>query len=134
LGVPATILAGVTSVAALSNLAGQNKDIVAGVMAIIVAALTALTTFLNPNEKANAHEAASSSYDALRIKARFLKDIDLSTDYPNLDGETREIIKQLKELSNQLRDLGQKSSRIPRSIYKKQMKTVTTGNDAQARV
>lgn len=132
LGIPATTIAAVTSVAALSDLAGPNKDIVSGVLAIIVAALTAITTFLNPNEKATDHKAASSSYDALRIKVSFLKDIELSTDYPSLDEPTKEVIKQLKELNNQLIDLGQHSPRIPRSIYKRQRKTLLSGNEVQA--
>jgi len=124
LGIPATILAGVTSVAALSDIAGNNKAIVTGVLAIIVAALSALTTFLNPSERANGHKAASSNYEALRIKARLLKDIELSTDYAALDEPTKEIIKQLKELASQFAGLNQGSLRIPRSIYKRQVKNV----------
>jgi hypothetical protein len=101
LGIPATVLAGITSVAALSDIAGKNKDIVTGLLAIVVAALSALTTFLNPSEKANSHKSASSNYEALRVKANLLKDIDLSADYAALEDSTKEIIKQLKDLAAQ---------------------------------
>ena len=120
LGIPTTLIAGITSVAAMSDIVtkfGYDKDIVSGVLAIIVAGLTALTTFLNPSERATAHKTASTTYDTLRMKANLLKDIDLAVNYAALDEPTREIIRQLKEITNQFSTLGQSSPRVPRSIY-----------------
>ena len=120
LGIPTTLIAGITSVAAMSDIVtkfGYDKDIVSGVLALIVAGLTALTTFLNPSERATAHKTASSTYDIIRMKSNLLKDIDLSVNYASLDEPTKEIIKQLKEITNQFSALGQSSPRVPRSIY-----------------
>lgn len=124
LGIPATVLAGITSVAALSDLAGENKELVTGILAIVVGALSALMTFLNPNQQASNHKAASSNYEALRVKASLLKDIDLSVDYATLDEPTKEIIKQLRDLATQFTTLNQSSLRVPRSIHNKQCKEV----------
>jgi hypothetical protein len=124
LGLPATVIAGITSVTALSDIAGANKDVVTGVLAIIVAALSALTTFLNPSEKASSHKSASSSYEALRVKTSLLKDIDLSVDFATLDDYTKEIVKQLKDLAAQFTALSQSSLRVPRSIHQKQRRNI----------
>jgi MoxR-like ATPase len=119
LGIPATVLAGPTSVTALSEIAGNNRYLVTGILAIVVASLSALITFLNPSDQANNHKSASANYDALRVKASLLKDIELSADYANLDASTKEIIKQLKEIANQFTTLSQSSLRVPRSIQVK---------------
>lgn len=119
LGIPATLLAGVTSLSAFTqHLSGDPK--VTGVLAILVAALTALTTFLNPNEKANLHKSASSTYDELRIKLSLLKDIDLSVNQSQLDEPTKENIKHLRDLADQFVTLGHNSPRIPGKIYVQQ--------------
>src|ERR1700682_6233711 len=72
LGIPALIISGVTSAAVFIQAA---KDIwwlgiTAGVASVLVTVLTTLTTFLNPNEKENAHLSAANAYDRLNNEAR----------------------------------------------------------------
>lgn len=62
LGIPATMLAALSGAAAFANIA---NGLVAGVISIIVAILTSLMTFLNPNTKGDAHHAAAKGYEAL---------------------------------------------------------------------
>ena len=91
-------------------------------MAIIVTALTAVTTFLNPNEKANSYRNAGNKYNSLRNKARIFCEI-------NSYGENsdQEITKQLKELAKQRDELSQNSPQIPRWAYKKARKGIEEG-------
>lgn len=59
-GIPTAILAAVAATSAFAS-----WEIAAGVVSIVIAALSAVSTFLNPNEKAAAHLNAGNSYDAL---------------------------------------------------------------------
>lgn len=65
IGIPATAIAAVAGVTAL-----QNHPVIGGVLAIVVAALSALSTFLNPSGRQNAHLLAGNQYLALRNSAR----------------------------------------------------------------
>lgn len=120
IGVPTAILAAIAGASALSQF--DNHNIIAGILAIIVTALTAVTTFLNPNEKANSHRNAGNKYNSLRNKARIFCEIDSYGE----DSE-QEITKQLKELAKQRDELNQNSSQIPRWAYKKARKGIEEG-------
>ena len=61
IGVPTAILAAIAGASALSHFG--NHHVLAGILAIIVTALTAVTTFLNPNEKASSHRNAGNKYN-----------------------------------------------------------------------
>lgn len=110
IGVPTAVLAALAGVSALSQF--DNHNIVAGVIAIIVAALTALTTFLDPNGKANTHHNAGNLYNALRNRARIFYEIDSCVDCSD-----RELIDQLKELTNQRDELNQNSPITPKWVF-----------------
>ena len=60
LGIPITILAAITSGLALSS-----YHEVTGIFALSVSILSAITTFLEPNEKQNIHFNSSNSYRTL---------------------------------------------------------------------
>lgn len=64
IGVPSTVLAAVASVQAISSLGG-NYQLVSVIIAILVAILAPLLTFLDPNGKANTHLVASRVYEQM---------------------------------------------------------------------
>src|SRR5437667_9358316 len=64
LGVPTATISAIAGVSALAQF--DNHAIVAGSLAIIVAALSGITTFLHPDGKATAHQSAGSKYSTLR--------------------------------------------------------------------
>jgi len=113
-------LSAIAGVFALSQF--DNHNVIAGLFAIIVADLTAVTTFLNPNERANSHLNAGNKYDSLRNKARIFCEIDTC-----IDGLAEDFIKQLKNLANQRDDLNQNSTQIPTSAFKRARKGIEDG-------
>src|SRR5712692_5535585 len=74
LGLPTTILASIVAASAFSQVDAGHS--VGGWISICVAALSALSTFLNANAKAAAHFTAGNSYSALQDKARIFWTID----------------------------------------------------------
>jgi len=120
IGAPTAILATIAGASALSQFGNQN--IIAGILAIIVAVLTAVITFLNPNEKANAHLNSGNKYSSLRNKARVFYEIDFYTVKSD-----EELSKYLKELVKQRDELNQDSSQIPGWAYKKARKGIKEG-------
>ena len=120
LGIPSAVLAAVAGVSALPQF--DYNNIIAGVLAIIVATLTAITTFLNPNEKANSHLNAGNKYNSLGNEARIFFDIDCYQE--NSDAE---LTKQLKVLAKLRDELNQSSPQIPRWAYEKARKGIEEG-------
>jgi len=120
IGVPNAILAAIAGASALSQF--DNHNIIAGILAIIVTALTAVTTFLNPNEKANSHQKAGNNYNSLRNIARIFCEIDCCR-----EDSDQELTRQLKELAKQRDELNQNSPQIPRWAYKKARKGIEKG-------
>ena len=112
IGVPTAILAGIAGASALSQF--DNHSIIAGLLAIVVTALTAVTTFLNPNGKANPHRNAGNEYYSLRNKARIFCEIDSYG--KNSD---QELTKHLKKLAKQRDELNQNSPLIPKWAHRK---------------
>ena len=64
IGIPSTILAAVASVQAINSLGGEYQ-LVSVVIAILVAILAPLLTFLDPNGRANNHLNASRVYEQM---------------------------------------------------------------------
>lgn len=120
IGVLAPVLAAIAGISALYQFDAHN--IIAGILAIIVAALTAIASFLNPNEKANYHRNAGNNYNSLRNKARIFYDIDSF-----VEKSDQELVKQLKELTKQRDKLNQNSPQIPRRAYEKAREGIEEG-------
>lgn len=120
IGVPTAILSAIAGASALSQF--DNHNVIAGILAITVTALTAVTTFLNPNEKANSHQSAGNKYNSLRNKARIFFEIDSCGESAN-----QELIKRAKELTKKRDELNQNSPQIPRWAYKKARKGIEEG-------
>jgi hypothetical protein len=100
LGIPTALLAGVAGVSAF-----QNLPEIAGGISMLVAALAAVSTFLNPDEKAQAHHLAGAKFNDLRTRARIFREIDLQSDV-----DIKELTASLKQLADEKRDLNLKQS------------------------
>lgn len=120
IGVPTVALAAIAGASALSEFG--NHNIIAGILSIIVVALTAVTTFLNPNEKTNFHQNAGSKYNSLRNEARVFREIDSCG-----EASDQELTRQLKELAKQRDKLNQSSPQIPRWAYERARKGIEEG-------
>jgi uncharacterized membrane protein len=113
LGIPSTILSALAGTSALIQF--DNHSIIAGILAIVVAALSALITFLNPGEKASSHQNAGTKYTAIRNDSRKFKELDIYREnMPDQD-----LLAALEDLKKQRNDLNLNSLPIPRSAYRK---------------
>ncbi len=117
-GVPVAMLAAIAGASALAQF--DNHSVIAGILSIIVAALTAIITFLNPNEKANAHQNVGNKYNALRRQAHAFCTIDAQME----DIHEQELVKQVKELAKQRDELNLISPPISNMAYKKVYKAL----------
>lgn len=120
IGVPMVILSAIAGASSLSQF--DPKHIVAGLLAIGVAGLGAVITFLNPHEKVAAHLNAGNNYDSLMNKVRIFWSIEAS------GTESDQILTdKLKHFSEQKDKLNQSCPQIPRRAYKKARKGISSG-------
>lgn len=111
IGVPVVLLSAVAGASALSQF--DPKHVVAGLISILVAALSGVMTFLNPNEKASVHLNAGNNYDSLMNKVRIFWSIDCWRD------ESEQVLtEKLKYISEQKDKLNQSCPQVPRWAYK----------------
>ncbi len=120
LGLPAVVLAALSGVSALTQF--SYHEIITAFMAIVVAALTAIITFLNPNEKTCSHQDAGNKYNSLRNRVRIFREIDIVN-----ESSIDKLTKILKEFSCLRNELNQNSLQIPREAYEKARKGVEEG-------
>jgi hypothetical protein len=110
LGVPTTVLAAVAAAKAFSQFDAGHT--VGGWISIVVAALAALSTFLNPNEKVSSHFRAGNDFDALQSRARIFWAVDCR------GNETDQVLtNRLKDLAAEKSELNRKSPQISRLAY-----------------
>jgi hypothetical protein len=102
LGVPIAIMSGVVGAAALSQF--DQHAVVAGVLALAVAALSAMTTFVNPSQRAAQHLAAGNTYEALRNATRIFREIDCHTG--KSDEELERVLNRLNRKADDLKGAG----------------------------
>ena len=120
LGLPTAVLAALSGVSALTQFDYHN--ILAAFLAIFVAALTSVITFLNPNEKASSHQDAGNKYNSLRNKVRIFYEIDCRG-----KSSVEELTKRLNEFGNLRDELNQNSPQIPREAYERARKGIKEG-------
>jgi hypothetical protein len=70
LGIPSVALAAVAGTSALSDF--DHSNVVAGIFALAAAVLTALLTWLNPQELSQRHGHAAQAFLSLSLRARRL--------------------------------------------------------------
>ena len=119
LGIPATVLSVIAGVSALSQF--DYHDIVSGVLAILVAGIAGLITFLNPNERAETHITAGNTYNQLRNNARIVYEIDIE------GGVIITLTEKLKQLSNKRSELNSQFPRPPIRAFEKSRKEIEKG-------
>lgn len=122
IGVPTAVLAAIASALALSD-----QTTFAGIVAIAVAALSALSTFLNPSKNAQQHQAAGAAFNEVRNRARLLREIDLRASKDE-DG----LADSVKSLAARRDELNKASPGIPRWAFKRGRKGIQRGEASYA--
>lgn len=118
LGIPAAILSGVAGYSILTEL----SYLLGGILALIVAALTSLMTFLNPNQKSNTHLNSGNNYLALRNKSRIFRNLIIKT-----EENTKELFKQLQELSTERDRLNKNSPQFSWANFRRARAGIKSG-------
>ncbi|MCL6088178.1 MAG: SLATT domain-containing protein [Actinobacteria bacterium] len=120
IGIPMILLAAIAGAYALSQF--NPKHIIAGIISIIVAALSSVMTFLNPNEKASTHLNAGNNYDSLQNKVRMFWSIDCWRE------ESEQVLTERLRYFSELKDrVNQSSPQIPCWAYKLAKKGILQG-------
>ncbi len=107
IGIPSVLLA---AGASWSGFGG--KALIAGVLSVVVAAIAAVNTFLNPADREAVHKAAGGEYGAVRNRARRLREIQLLTLDPPAALQER-----IESLAEKRDSLNMSCPRIPRWAY-----------------
>lgn len=102
IGIPIVVLAAIAG----SSFFNHNNA-VTGICSLIVAILSAVMTFLNPNERSSSHLNAGNSYDALQNEARIFRSIDCWREKSD-----QILTDHLKKISLQKNKLNQNSPQI----------------------
>ena len=121
IGIPIAIAAAVTSGAILA----ENSTLALWLSALVTVA-TAVTTFLNPHEKASAHYKFGNSFNSLKNRARILREVEIEH-LGDVDASAR-----LKELDEQRSKLNSEAPPIPRFAFLKAKRGVKDGESQYA--
>lgn len=125
IGIPTVILAGVVGTATISQIC--NGVLVVGVVSVILIVLSAVSTFLNPRERANLHLNAGNNYEALRNTVRIFWTIDCwRSDSDDL------LTQQLKTYSQEKNRLNRECPQVPRFAYLTARKGIESGEAEHA--
>lgn len=120
IGVPMILCSAVAGASALSKF--DPDHIFAGLLSILVAVLSGVITFLNPNEKVRVHLSAGNNYDSLMNKVRIFWSIGCWRD------ESEQVLTEtLKNFSEQKDHLNQTCPQIPRWAYNRAKKGIKDG-------
>lgn len=120
IGIPMVILSAIAGASALAQF--DPNHILAGILSIVVVALSGVMTFLNPNEKSSAHLNSGNNYDSLMNKIRIFWSIDCWKD------ESEQVLtERLKYFSEQKDKLNQTCPQIPKWAYKIAKKGIKDG-------
>lgn len=120
LGIPTVVLAAIAGTAALSKL--DNSGIVVGVLSIIIVVLTAISTFLNPKEKASNHLNSGNDYDSLLTRARIFWSIECKR-----EDSDQILTKRLNNLTELRNKFNKECPQVPRWAYNKAKQGIESG-------
>lgn len=107
IGIPTVILAGIAG-----TLAFSDQSYISGYIAFVIVILTAITTFLNPKMRSNAHLTAGNNYDALLTEARIFWTIECKT-----ESSDALLTDKIKQLTSERNRLNRESSQPPKWAY-----------------
>lgn len=113
------LLSAIAGASALSQFDYHN--VVAGSLSIIVAGLTAVMTFINPNKRATNHNKAGNKYNSLRNDTRIFHEIEID----NID--EKQAADDLKKLNDRRNKLNTESDQIPKWAFEKARKGIEEG-------
>jgi len=120
IGIPMVLCAAGAGVSALCKF--DKSGVLISILSIAATALSALMTFLNPNEKASIHLNSGNNYDSLQNKIRMFWSIDCWRE------ESEQVLtEKLKYFSEQKDKLNQTSPQIPWWAYKLAKKGILAG-------
>lgn len=119
LGLISCIAAGIAGASALS--AFTYHGVISGTLSIIAGVLTAILTFINPNQRSAQHYKAGNKYLTLRNDARIFYNVELDKLHENKSTA------KLKELNHRRSKLNSNNCQIPRWAFKKARKGIEQG-------
>jgi len=119
LGVTASVISAIAGTSAFSQF--DNHNLLAGILSMVVASLTAIITFINPNQRASEHLKVGNEYNALKNDARIFYLVKIDSI------ENSEAIKLLEKLNYRRNKLNQDSVQIPRWAFMKAKKGIEYG-------
>lgn len=124
LGMPTVIISALVGAATFSQYAKDYPalGVIAGLLSIIVTVLSGITTFLNPNEKENAHLNAAHGFDKINNDARLFWSVDCWQ-----EASDAVLTSQLKELVDRKNELNSSSPQIPDWAYQKAKAGIEAG-------
>lgn len=120
IGLPTVILAAVSGTIALAVFTHHN--IIAGCISMLIVVLTAVTTFLNPKERANIHQTAGNNYDSLLSRVRIFWTVDCWRENPE-----ELLADKLKDFAEQRDRLNRDCPQPPKWAYKIAKKGIEEG-------
>jgi hypothetical protein len=120
IGLPSAVLAALAGVSALSEF--EHHDLIAAILSISVAALTAVATFLNSSARQHSHHEAGTEFAALRNQARIYREIGIDT-----SSDVNSLVEELKILAKQRDDLNAGSPQIPRWAFRRARRAIDEG-------
>jgi len=89
--------------------------LVAGILSVIISAIIATTTVLNPGEKSKEHFDSSTSYLVLKNKLQFFYEVESMKTCKDND----ELLSELQKLSIERNELVKKCPRISKTKFSK---------------
>jgi hypothetical protein len=111
LGIPSTLFAAVAGVAAFTEL----PSYITGGVAMLVAALSALSTFLSPGDRAATYRSATTTFGEIRREASLLRDVDAQLVNEGDEAAAKQLADRLRELTKKITEADQKAPAISAS-------------------
>ena len=124
LGLPVVIISALVGATTFSQYAETYPELkaLAGFLSLTIAVLSGITTFLNPNEKENAHLNAAHGYDKLNNEVRLFWSVECWQEKSDLV-----LTSKLRELIDRKDVLNSGSPQIPGWAYTKAKKGIVDG-------
>jgi hypothetical protein len=96
------VLAGIVGTAIIANSEDQTTVLVAGILTLVVAAMTAASGVLTPDEQANRHKKGFDGFSSLRTRFLVFRDctLELQRSGEQLTDELRELLDKRDALAS----------------------------------